>query len=249
MTATFDQEAFWDPNIYSLPTTGSMEYDGTYPTVGLDSNFSVCASPSFSQEVTENGPISFPDLILTLYSIAAPSINTPQFETTLTPSPNLSSSNSDVNRDLSVSWGSPNQRWPSIESNSNSSFTSPEPSPNYRPKIALSPSYTPSTSRKARKPPSGEALERRRQQNRAAQLAFRERSKRQMEEMRLELSQSMEFNEKMYESVRGLLEKTRKLESDLEAVLAVRPPVTSLDAEKRQMDTPESDAQGEEEFN
>jgi hypothetical protein len=67
MTATFEQEAFWDPNIYSLPTTGSMEYDGTYPTVGLDSNFSVCASPSFFQKVTENGAITFPDPILTQY--------------------------------------------------------------------------------------------------------------------------------------------------------------------------------------
>lgn len=84
--------------------------------------------------------------------------------------------------------------------------------------------------RRVRKPPSGEALERRRQQNRAAQLAFRERSKKQVEEMRLELMQCNEFNQKLYSSVRELLDQTEGLKRDMEALLATQPPATFCDA-------------------
>jgi hypothetical protein len=75
-----------------------------------------------------------------------------------------------------------------------------------------------------------QALERRRQQNRAAQLAFRERSKRQMEEMRQELAQCVDFNRKMQDSVRSLLERADDLRRDVESILAVKMPATSLDA-------------------
>jgi len=81
--------------------------------------------------------------------------------------------------------------------------------------------------RRTRKPPSGEALERRRQQNRTAQVAFRERSKKQVDELRQELMQSVEFNQKMYSSVRQLLGRTEMLKQDMEALLAVQPPAIS----------------------
>ena len=87
----------------------------------------------------------------------------------------------------------------------------------------------PQIKRRIRKPPSGEALERRRQQNRAAQLAFRERSKKQVEEMRQELVQCVEYNQKMYLTMRELLERTEALKKDIESALALQPPVTSLD--------------------
>lgn len=120
-----------------------------------------------------------------------------------------------------LEWPRHQQTWPSVES------TPPASEGHPRPKMLLEP--RPQTQRRIRKPPSGEALERRRQQNRAAQLAFRERSKKQVEEMRLELIQCVEFNQKMQMSVRELLDRTEALKRDMEAILALQPPITSCD--------------------
>lgn len=121
----------------------------------------------------------------------------------------------------SLDWGGPQQTWQSIES------TPPRSESSQRPKMLLEP--RPQSHRRIRKPPSGEALERRRQQNRAAQLAFRERSKKQVEEMRQELMQCTEFNQKLYMNVRELLDRTDSLKRELEAILATQPPTTSVD--------------------
>ena len=111
--------------------------------------------------------------------------------------------------------------WSRIES------TAPASEEHVRPKMLLEP--RPQRQRRARKTPSGEALERRRQQNRAAQLAFRGRSKKQVEEMRLELTQCFEINQKMYMSVRELLDRTETLKQEMEAILAFQPLFSSWD--------------------
>jgi hypothetical protein len=95
-------------------------------------------------------------------------------------------------------------------------------------KILIEPQ--PHTKRRTRRPPSGEALERRRLQNRSAQLAFRERSKKQVEELRQELTQSAEYNQKMYSTMRELLNRTEVLRKDIERALALQPPITSLES-------------------
>lgn len=51
-----------------------------------------------------------------------------------------------------------------------------------------------------------------------------------MEEMRQELALCVDFNRKMQDSVRGLLERADELKRDVEAILAVKMPATSLDA-------------------
>ena len=84
------------------------------------------------------------------------------------------------------------------------------------PKIALLPSPTIPPQRRLRKPPSGQALERRRQQNRAAQFAFRQRSKKQIEELRHEIIQYSEHNQTMLSCMRKLLNQTDSLKKDLE---------------------------------
>lgn len=97
-------------------------------------------------------------------------------------------------------------------------------------KILIEPQ--PQTRRRRRRAPSGEALERRRQQNRAAQLAFRERSKKQVEDMRQELTQCVEYNQKMYSTMRELLGRTEALKMDTEGALALQPPLNySLESE------------------
>lgn len=58
------------------------------------------------------------------------------------------------------------------------------------PKIALRPS--PKTTRRKRRPPSSQALERPHQQNRTAQKGYKERNRRLMEEMRHTLVQYLE---------------------------------------------------------
>ena len=48
--------------------------------------------------------------------------------------------------------------------------------------------------------------------------------------MRQELTQYVDFTRKMQDSVRGLLQRADDLKRDAEAILAVKMPVTSLDA-------------------
>lgn len=51
-----------------------------------------------------------------------------------------------------------------------------------------------------------------------------------MEELRQELALCVKFNWKMQDSVRALLGRAGGLKGDLEAILALKMPVTSLDA-------------------
>jgi len=139
--------------------------------------------------------------------------------------PGFSFNDSAINtpRSSSLEWPGSHSEWRSTES------TPPALAPKRSGKIMIEP--RPQAQRRRRKQPSGEALERRRQQNRAAQLAFRERSKRQVEEMRQELLQCTEFNQRLYSSVRELMERTDSLKKDMEAILSMEPPVTSCDTE------------------
>jgi hypothetical protein len=41
MAARFNQDAFWDPNLYPVPQTASLEYPGNYGMTLLDANFAV----------------------------------------------------------------------------------------------------------------------------------------------------------------------------------------------------------------
>jgi hypothetical protein len=43
MSARFDQDDFWDPNLFSMPLTGSIEYPGNYATAPVDATFAVCS--------------------------------------------------------------------------------------------------------------------------------------------------------------------------------------------------------------
>jgi hypothetical protein len=79
---------------------------------------------------------------------------------------------------------------------------------------------------------NSKALERRRQQNRVAQFAFRERSKKQMEELQRELAQCIDFNQKVQNNVKVLLKRADHLKRDIEAILAVKMPVTSLEVSR-----------------
>ena len=129
----------------------------------------------------------------------------------------------------STGWHGQPGLWPSSETNRSLAESPRNNEQSERPKKMLI-EPQPQMKRRVRKPPSGEALERRRQQNRAAQLAFRERSKKQIEEMRQELTQCVEYNQKMYSTMRELLERTEALKRDIEGALAMQPPTISLDS-------------------
>jgi hypothetical protein len=74
---------------------------------------------------------------------------------------------------------------------------------------------------------SSAAIERRRHQNRASQSAFRERRRKQVEELQQKLSQCVGYNQKIYYSVRELFEKLEALKKDLEGAVALGLPLLS----------------------
>ena len=77
-----------------------------------------------------------------------------------------------------------------------------------------------SSSRAGRRGPSPDALERRRRQNRASQLAFRERSKKALEEMKIELTSAEERNKKLVGTLGDLLRQADSLKNSIEQALA-----------------------------
>ena len=142
---------------------------------------------------------------------------------------NNSSSVSEAIGEPSAGWHGQQGLWPANDLNLRLVESPQSTELSERPKKMLI-EPQPQVKRRIRRPPSGEALERRRQQNRAAQLAFRDRSKKQVEELRQELTQCVEFNQRMYLTMRELLERTEALKRDLEGALALQPPMTSLES-------------------
>ena len=216
MAGEYDQEAFWDSALFNLQTAASIEFIGTYPTVPLDPIFSVSIPPFWCLVFCPN-----------IVSVKISETNRSQFEDPT--SKTNSNAVSEAAGEPSTGWYGQTGIWPSTDSNQ---YPVESPPSNERPerpkKMLIEPQ--PHIKRRTRKPPSGQALERRRQQNRAAQLAFRERSKKQVEEMRQELIQCVEYNQKMYLTMQELLERTESLKKDIESALALQPPVNSLEA-------------------
>jgi hypothetical protein len=67
---------------------------------------------------------------------------------------------------------------------------------------------------------SSEAIQRRRQQNRASQLAFRARTKKTVDDLRQQLTQCTEHNNTMYFTMQNLLENAESLKRAIEGALA-----------------------------
>jgi len=70
--------------------------------------------------------------------------------------------------------------------------------------------------------PAVDKSEKRRQQNRTSQLAFRQRNKMTLMTLQEELDQSLLVNETLYGTIEVLLEKTEDLKRSIEDVLAAR---------------------------
>ena len=164
MSARFNQDDFWDPNLYTLSHTGSIDYPGTYAEAPLEAPleapYPVCSSPvpllvrvkftHLLERTRFHTPvpalvfvIQFP-LGLQFRSL----ILNFQFETTL---PQRNSSSRSIRSDQPGTWASAKQIWPSIDH-----VASPDMEPPKRAKVPLPPDPRPPTQRKARKPPSGE---------------------------------------------------------------------------------------------
>ena len=71
---------------------------------------------------------------------------------------------------------------------------------------------------------SAEAIERRRRQNRASQMAARERNRKLIEALREDVSQCAEYNQELCLQMQDVLEKAEELWKAMEGVLASRPP-------------------------
>jgi hypothetical protein len=84
----------------------------------------------------------------------------------------------------------------------------------------------------SRKPPSAGVLERERRQNGRSQLASRERNKKIMEDLRLELLDCVKYNESMYVAIQDVLEQTKSLKTAIEGVLTCRPPRVNRECKK-----------------
>ena len=74
----------------------------------------------------------------------------------------------------------------------------------------------------AKSPPAADKSERRRQQNRISQIAFRQRSKMTLIALQEELDQSILVNDVLYITIEALLERTENLKRSIEDVLASR---------------------------
>ncbi|KAE9370117.1 hypothetical protein N431DRAFT_492286 [Stipitochalara longipes BDJ] len=85
---------------------------------------------------------------------------------------------------------------------------------------------------------SMDALQRRREQNRISQIAHRQRSKKQVENLREQLIDCTEYNHNMYRTLQSLGEKTQALASEIQQALTVRPP--QPDVEKSRVGSEEA---------
>ncbi|PMD60515.1 uncharacterized protein K444DRAFT_394561 [Hyaloscypha bicolor E] len=74
----------------------------------------------------------------------------------------------------------------------------------------------------AKSPPAADKSEKRRQQNRISQIAFRQRSKMTLMALQEELDQSILVNDVLYGTIEAFLEKTENLKRSIEDVLASR---------------------------
>ena len=168
MSARFDQDDFWDPNLYSLSHTGSIDYPGTYAEAPLEAPleapYSVCSFlflylcvsslPTCLSATRFHTPAPAPAPALVFVIQFPLGLQFPtlilnfQFETTL---PQRNSSSRSIRSDPPGTWASAKQIWPSIDH-----VASPDMEPPKRAKVPLPPDPRPPTQRKARKPPSGE---------------------------------------------------------------------------------------------
>jgi len=71
-------------------------------------------------------------------------------------------------------------------------------------------------------PPASENAERRKQQNRSSQIAFRERNRMNLKKLQEELIHSQSANEELYSVMEQLLERTEHLKRAIEDVLTSR---------------------------
>jgi hypothetical protein len=69
-----------------------------------------------------------------------------------------------------------------------------------------------------------DAIKRRRQQNRNSQTAYRQRTKKLIEDLRQEVTEYSEYSQDMYQTLQSLRETTRALVSTIDHALSMQPP-------------------------
>jgi bZIP transcription factor len=69
-----------------------------------------------------------------------------------------------------------------------------------------------------------DAVKRRRQQNRNSQTAYRQRTKKLIEDLRQEVTEYSEYSQDMYQTLQSLRETTRALVSTIDHALSMQPP-------------------------
>jgi hypothetical protein len=86
---------------------------------------------------------------------------------------------------------------------------------------------------------SNDAVERRRQQNRNSQMAYRNRTKKLIEDLRQEVSEYSEYSQDIYETLQSLRETTKALVSTIDHALSLQPPIGYGYLERPRMDSVE----------
>ncbi len=86
---------------------------------------------------------------------------------------------------------------------------------------------------------SNDAVERRRQQNRNSQMAYRNRTKKLIEDLRQEVSEYSEYSQDIYETLQSLRETTKALVSTIDHALSLQPPIGYGYLERPRMDSAE----------
>jgi hypothetical protein len=86
---------------------------------------------------------------------------------------------------------------------------------------------------------SNDAVERRRQQNRNSQMAYRNRTKKLIEDLRQEVSEYSEYSQDIYETLQSLRETTKTLVSTIDHALRLQPPIGYGYLERPRMDSAE----------
>jgi len=72
---------------------------------------------------------------------------------------------------------------------------------------------------------SNDAVKKRRQQNRNSQMAYRQRTKKLIEDLRHEVTEYSVYSQDMYQTLQSLRETTKTLVSTIDSALSTHPPI------------------------
>lgn len=211
MDNTYPPDNDWEQNLLPDLNFQPFEYDDFYYDGLFDAAFGVSSPPPWYKNTSGTDLFQADNNEATDSEMAEPTAeSSPHQSEVSSPSQGISRPGSSTHVRIA-----PNRSSLSRHGTSDS-ITSAPGSDQIRP---IPRESTTSSPRVPRRGPSPDAIERRRKQNRVSQLAFRERSKKALEEMRVELLSAEERNRQMYSTLNELLGAAESMKLSIEQAL------------------------------